>query len=612
MHVLATAGHVDHGKSTLVRALTGIDPDRLAEEKARGLTIDLGFAWTTLPSGRQVSFVDVPGHVRFLKNMRAGVGAVDACLFTVAATEGWKPQSEEHLRILELLSVGGGVVALTKSGLVDPGRLVEVAGDVRRRLGGSALAGAEVVPTDAPTGQGLEVLTGALEALLATTPEAADRGRPRLWIDRCFPAAGAGTVVTGTLSGGRVAVGDELALVPGPAPARRPLILRVRTLQNHRRSRAEVGPGHRVALGVAAAGHERLDRAKVERGQALVRPDQWAPTTVVDASLQVLAAAPAPVARRGAYQAYIGSGEHAVRLRVLGATAVEPGSCGLVRLHLPVPLALQPGDRYVLRDAGRATTVGGGEVLDVAPVLPAARAMPDRSVDRVVAERRWVDADLLARLTGERRPPDLGRWVVDPAALAEDRRRLEEATVAAGAVGLDLAGLSGRERAVVGDLASRGRLTVRDGRAHRPGAPVDLTSHPFLRALEAAPFAPPDVASFGVDRLELRQLLAAGLVVERDGWHFAASALARGTQLVAELLARSPEGVTASAVRERLGTTRKYALPFLSLLDAEGITRRRGDVRVPGPRLPAATEGGGSAGRTGGATGGGTGGGRDE
>jgi selenocysteine-specific elongation factor len=204
-----------------------------------------------------------------------------------------------------------------------------------------------------------------------------------------------------------------------------------------------------------------------------------------------------------------------------------------------------------------------------------------------VAERRWVAADLLERLTGERRPPTLGQWVVDPEALAEDRRRMLEKVAAAGSVGLDVAKLDERERAVVGDLVATGEATLRHGSARCAGTTPTLASHPYLRALEKAPFAPPDAAELGVSRAELRQLLAAGLVVERDGFHFAASALARGVQLVAELLAGSPEGVTVSAVRERLGTTRKYVLPFLSLLDAEGITRRRGDLRVAGPRLPA-------------------------
>src|SRR5215469_2733271 len=197
MHVIATAGHVDHGKSTLVLALTGMDPDRFAEEKARGLTIDLGFAWTTLPSGRGLAFVDVPGHVRFIRNMLAGVGAVDACLFVVAATEGWKPQSEEHLRILSLLGITHGVIALTKVGLVDDEwrELAEL--DVRDHVTGTFLEGAELVAVDAVDGTGVASLQAALGRLVASVPAAADRGWPRLWVDRSFAVRGAGTVVTG-------------------------------------------------------------------------------------------------------------------------------------------------------------------------------------------------------------------------------------------------------------------------------------------------------------------------------------------------------------------------------------------------------------------------------
>ncbi|MDP9071935.1 MAG: GTP-binding protein, partial [Actinomycetota bacterium] len=224
MHVVATAGHVDHGKSTLVLALTGMDPDRFAEEKARGLTIDLGFAWATLPSGRELAFVDVPGHVRFIKNMLAGAGAVDACLFVVAATEGWKPQSEEHLRILELLGVRHGIVALTKVGLVDEEWRELAHLELADHLAGTFLAGADVVDVDAVAGAGLEALRASLDRLLSVTPTATDRGRPRLWVDRSFAAKGSGTVVTGTLAGGSIAVDDELVLVStasGPASGAR-------------------------------------------------------------------------------------------------------------------------------------------------------------------------------------------------------------------------------------------------------------------------------------------------------------------------------------------------------------------------------------------------------
>src|SRR6187397_2333688 len=214
MHVVATAGHVDHGKSTLVLALTGMDPDRFAEEKQRGLTIDLGFAWATLPSGRGVGFVDVPGHVRFIKNMLAGVGAVDACLFVVAATEGWKPQSEEHLRILELLGVAHGLIAVTKVALVDEDMRQLALLDIAERVAGTFLESAAVVEVDAPAGQGVDQLRTALDDLLAVTPTAADRGRPRLWVDRVFAAKGSGTVVTGTLTGGSITTEDELVVLP--------------------------------------------------------------------------------------------------------------------------------------------------------------------------------------------------------------------------------------------------------------------------------------------------------------------------------------------------------------------------------------------------------------
>ena len=575
MHVVATAGHVDHGKSTLVLALTGMDPDRFAEEKARGLTIDLGFAWTTLPSGAGVALVDVPGHVRFIKNMLAGVGAVDACLFVVAATEGWKPQSEEHLRILELLGVTHGLVVLTKVGLVDEDWEAIARLEVAEHLAGTFLAGAEVVAVDAPTGRGLDELRAGLDRLLAATPTAADRGRPRLWVDRAFAARGSGTVVTGTLAGGRLATDDEVVLVPGGP--RHPV--RIRALQSHQRAVPELGPGHRCALNLVGVHH-----GSVSRGQALVRADQWAPTRTFDASLTVLAGLGHDLSRRGSYHAYLGSGEHAVRIRLLDRAALGPGTTGLVRIHLPVPLPLLPGDRYVLRESGRSETVGGGEVLDVDPVLPAARARPDRSVERVVAERGWVEADLLERLTGQRRPPDVGgRWVVDPAALAEARRRLSEAVASASDAGLPVALLSERDRALLDGLEG---VEVRDGVARPAGHRSDeaLVGHPWLDGLEASPFQPPPPD--GVDRAQVRALVRAGLVVECDGVHFAAGAVQEAIARIAGLLRLAPEGVTVGAVRDELGTSRKFLLPLLGYLDANGFTRRRGDLRIAGPRLP--------------------------
>jgi len=572
VHVVATAGHVDHGKSTLVQALTGMDPDRFSEEKARGLTIDLGFAWTTLPSGRELAFVDVPGHVRFIKNMLAGVGAVDACLFVVAATEGWKPQSEEHLRILELLGARHGVVALTKVDLVDEEWRQLAHLELDDHLEGTFLGKAEVVDVAANQGTGVDDLRAALDRLLADTPTASDRRRPRLWVDRSFAAKGSGTVVTGTLAGGPLAVDDELVLLPSGRRAR------VRSLQSHQAALQQASPGRRLAVNLTGVSHDQ-----VARGDALVRPYQWAPTRTLDCSLTVLNALDHDVSRRGAYQAYVGSGEHPVRLRVLGAEALAPGTTGAVRLHLPVPLPLLPGDLFVLRESGRAETVGGGEVLDVAPVLRASRARPSRSVERVVAERGWVEADLLERLTGERREPTVGgRWVVDPGARSVTEEQVRAAVEAAGPLGLDTATLDERQRSVLETLDG---LEVQGGRATVSGQVADpLGDHPYLAALEAQPFSPP--APNGVDRGELRELGRRGLAVERDGVWFAPRALDEAATIVASLLSQSPEGVTVAQVRDALGTTRKYILPVLTHLDATGVTRRRGDLRIGGPRLP--------------------------
>jgi len=572
VHVVATAGHVDHGKSTLVKALTGTDPDRFAEEKARGLTIDLGFATTTLPSGAALSLVDVPGHVRFIKNMLAGVGAVDACLFVVAATEGWKPQSEEHLRILELLGVRHGVVALTKVGPADDD-LVDLAHlEVEERVAGTFLEGAPVVDTDAPTGVGLDNLRAALDDLLAATPTAVDHGRPRLWIDRAFSARGAGTVVTGTLTGGRLHTDDELAVHPAGSP------VRVRSLQNHHAERDELPPGSRCAVNLVGVAHD-----EVVRGHVLVRSDQWHHTTVVDASLRVLDRLDHPVSRRGAHVVYLGSGEHPVRMRILGPDALDPGTEGAVRIHLPEPLPLLPGDRFVLRESGRAETVGGGEVLDVDPTERASRARPDRSVDRVVRERGWVPVDELERLTGERREPDLDRWVVDPVVLHRTLEDLRNALADAGPRGLDLVGLGELARAAVVLLDD---AEVEAGRLVPAGVADPLADHPFVAALTASPFVPP--SPDGVDRGELRELVRRGDVVEVEGIFFASSAVDAAARLAARLLVDHPEGFTVSTFREEAGNTRKHAMPLLARLDATGMTRRRGDLRIAGPRLPEA------------------------
>ena len=569
MRVVATAGHVDHGKSSLVQALTGTNPDRFEEERRRGLTIDLGFAHTLLGNGEGVSFIDVPGHVRFLRNMLAGVGGVDACMFVVAATEGWKPQSEEHLRILELVGLQHGFVALTKADLVDDEwrELQEM--DVRDHLAGTFLAEAPIVAVSATTGEGIDAVRAALATLVATTPAAIDRGRPRLWIDRVFAAKGSGTVITGTLTGGTVRTDDQLHAGGHP--------VRVRSVQSHGDRHDSIGPGNRVALNLVGVDHTDL-----HRGDAVVTPAQWRPTRRFDAGLTVLASLAHVVSRRGAYAAYIGSGEFPVKLRVLGSESIRPGGAGLVRLHLATELPLMPGDRFVLRESGRDETVGGGEVLDVAPVRPASKAQPNRDVDRVIDERGWVTLDDLGALTGERRTATVTHWVVSPSALAATQHALRQRVAAASELGLDIALLDDRERAAIATLDG---VAVEAGRARPVAAKDPLADHPFVAALLAGGTAPPDPA--GVDKAQLRELVRRTLVVERDGLYFHPRAIETAAHAAAGLLRTNPTGFTMSQFREALGNTRKHAVPLATEMDARGITRRRDDVRIAGPKLPA-------------------------
>ena len=568
MRVVATAGHVDHGKSSLVRLLTGTDPDRWEEERRRGMTIDLGFAHTVLPDGEAISIIDVPGHVRFLRNMLAGVGAVDACIFVVAATEGWKPQSEEHLRILSLLGVQHGVVAMTMRDLVDDDTVVLRELEVADHLAGSFLDGAPIVAVSNTTRAGLDDLRGELARLVQLTPAAADSGRPRLWIDRVFSARGSGTVVTGTLTGGPVSVDDHLTAGGHP--------VRIRGIQSHDAPVERIGPGNRVALNLAGVDHEHL-----RRGDAVVRAEQWRPTRRVDSSLHVLASLGHEVTRRGAWTVHIGSGEFPASVRVLGSEAIPPGGTGNVRIHLHAEIPLVLGDRYVLRESGRDETVGGGEVLDVAPVMPASRARPDRSIDRVVAEHGVIDVDDLEALTGERRTATVGRFVVAPGALESIRSRLGRSVADAGPIGLDIATLDEVDRAALATLEG---TVVDNGRARFAVDDDPFAHHPLLAVFEEGGVAPPDPT--GLDRAVVRELVRRNLLVERDGLLFHPSAIDAAALTAARLLVESPGGFTLSRFREALGNTRKHAVPIAAELDARGITRRRDDLRIAGPRLP--------------------------
>lgn len=361
MRLIGTAGHVDHGKSTLTQALTGINPDRLAEEQARAMTIELGFAWLTLPNGETVSFVDVPGHEAFIKNMLAGIGGIDVALLVIAADEGIMPQTREHLAILDLLRISNGVVALTKTDLVtEPGWLELVQNDARAALRDTCLRDAEIIPVSAKTKRGLDELLRALERALARAQAKTDRGQPRLPIDRVFTMSGFGTVVTGALSDGHFAVGAEVEIAP------RGLRARIRGLQAHKQKLELAPSGGRVAINLAG-----VATAEIARGDVVILPDTHKPTTMLDARVQWLASAPRPLAHGQALEMFLYASEVSARVRLLETDALFPGQRGWAQLLLQAPVIAAKGDRFILRYASPSVTVGGGGNRRAAPARAA-------------------------------------------------------------------------------------------------------------------------------------------------------------------------------------------------------------------------------------------------
>lgn len=575
MTVIATAGHVDHGKSSLVRALTGTDPDRWEEEKRRGMTIDLGFAFTVLPSGAVASFIDVPGHIRFLRNMLAGVGAIDACVLVVDAKEGWMPQTEEHFQILKLLGVANGVVALSKIDLID-GELENIRRrEISERTNGSFLANAEIIATSVPTNLGLDKLSSALDQLISqsasplASPLASQPAsqRPRLWIDRAFTTKGAGTVVTGTLIDGCLRVGDELAVV------RNQQKVRVREIQQHEQTVTKLDHSHRCALNLVGISHE-----EISRGDALVNLKQWKPTAMFDASLRVVPSLKHRVTRRGSYSIYIGAGEFSAKIRLIGIRELNADEQGCVRIAIDSSLALMPGDRYILRESGRQETIGGGVVLDIHPILRVSRAKPDRSLDRLIAEHGWITVSDLELLTSQRLPAVVGEWLTTPA-LHEALRKDLAMQLAKNPDGIEVSRLKTYEQAVVATLPE---VVIEMGRARIKGA-NSITDHPYAGLFAHAGVTPPDTKT--LDRNVIRQLVQRGLLVDVDGTVFHISALETARHKVIEILNQNPNGFTVSQFREHLGITRKYAVPLLEALDRRGITRRTDDLRVGGARL---------------------------
>lgn len=634
--VVGTAGHIDHGKSALVRALTGTDPDRLKEEKARGITVDLGFAHF-LAGGVRYAFVDVPGHERFVRNMLAGAGGFDVVLLVVAADESVMPQTREHFEICRLLGIETAVVALSRSDLVDDPDLVELAElEVRDLLAGSPLADAPVVPVSSLTGAGLDRLRAALETAAAAARPRDPDGLFRLPVDRVFSVRGFGAVVTGTLVSGRVAVGSEVEILPGREGAGGERA-RVRGLEVHGAPAETGSAGERVALNLSGVRRER-----VERGSVVGAPGELGAGSMLDCRLEVLPGAGAPVGDEDRVHVHLGAAAALARVRLLGgAAAVEPGGTALAQLRLETPLAALRGDRFIVRRYSPVVTIGGGEVVDAfppkrSPKSPAARdsVAALAGADDREAALRFVDEAGPRGLTGAALSRRLGRPRGEVRRLAASLADAGSVGVAAGRAAGDsllvsaarlralgerlLARLAAfeeanrlrpgmaveelRERAGVpaavadralGDLAAAGRLRRDRDTVSTAGRTVELTDRErevrdgLAAALEEAGLAPPTLAD-AARELEapaplvdaMRRLLAheGRAVVVTGDLAFDAGALRSLCEAVGERRAVNPE-ISVGWFKEEFGLSRKHAIPLLEWLDRERVTARVGDVR---------------------------------
>jgi selenocysteine-specific elongation factor len=613
MHVIATAGHVDHGKSALVRALTGMEPDRWAEERRRGLTIDLGYAWLTLPSGERMAFVDVPGHQRFVPNMLAGVGPVPAVLFVVAADSGWMPQSEEHMAAIEALGISHGLLVVTRADLADPAPALAEAGE---RIGRGSLRGVEAVAVSAITGRGLPALLAALVRLAGRLP-AGDPGAPvRLWVDRVFSIRGSGMVATGTLPAGTVRVRDDLLATPSLRP------VRVRGMQSLKEAAGSVSGVARVALNLRG-----VDAGALARGMALVTPGAWTLTSVADVRLGLPPGVGSSVPPRE-LTLHIGAARTTARIRVLDGA--------IARLTLAEALPLHVGDRLLLRDPGAAAVretpphrpawppLTGATVLDVAPPAFAGRgaaaaagrqlaAWPDLpSADELLRRHRLLRlSGLRAMGVHDHRVPVAGDWLADPGHWASLRERLpavvaEHAAAEPLAAGMPVeaarAALRLPDRRLVEALAAPA-LTfaggvlraapqrVVPGTPGTPGLPEPLLAAVdiLLSDLAAAPFLAPEAArlrELGLGPKAIAAAARAGLLQRISDQ----IVLAPGADVrAAGVLAGLPQPFTASQARQAWQTTRRVAIPLLEYLDRAGVTRRLpDDRRTLGPgRQPA-------------------------
>jgi len=614
MFVLGTAGHIDHGKSVLVHALTGIDPDRLREEKERGMTIDLGFAWLKLPSGREVGIVDVPGHERFIKNMLAGVGGIDLALLVVAANEGVMPQTREHLAILELLRIQKGVVAITKKDLVDDEWLSLVKMEIEELLAPTALSHASIIAVSAVTGEGLPDLTSAIDAVLSTIEPKRDLGRPRLPIDRAFTIAGAGTVVTGTLIDGSLTVGQKVEIIPAGLKSR------LRGLQTHKAPVNVATPGSRVAANLVG-----IATSELQRGDVLTNPGWLIPTTRLTAKLRLLPYLHHPLRHNATLSLHTGATEAIVKVRLLEKEELKPGEDTWVQLKLGKPIAVIDGDHFIIRSP--TETLGGGDIVDShakrlrrfrPAVIQSLRIRAEGTAEEIVTAlletKQSVELPRLLALCsllpsevqsvlevliqqgkvvsiGQGKhtllltKPYWERLTKNAIAIVQDYHRRFPARL--GMPKVELGGqmkLGVYSSIAIQRLGDEGVLIAKGATVCLPSHQIKLTPaqqaniDAFLHSLAQNPYSPPSKLIPEPDLLNLlierRQVVKVSSSVV-----LSASAYDEMVDRVTSLI-RTEGKITLAKVRDLFNTSRKYAQALLEHLDEKRITRRVGDERV--------------------------------
>ena len=558
MTVIATAGHVDHGKSSLVLALTGTDPDRLAEEKRRGMTIDLGFAHT-----ESLSFVDVPGHIDFLNTMVAGVHGVDIALLVIDIGEGWKPQTVEHLDILMLMQVRHIVVALTKADASTHDATTALVARTESEFASRGLTPSNIIITSAHTGLGLEELRDALTALTHDVSAASTTSPARLFVDRVFTIAGSGTVVTGTLSGAALQEGDELIV------ARTQQSTKIRSIQQHGAVSTSALPRTRCALNLA-----HLSTDDIHRGDVLLFNDSCYTTEVFDGSVELafgtgaIGTAVSPVRNGGGYTLHIGTARRAASLRFLGTDHSN------VRIRFAGALPLIPGDRFLLRRTGDDITVAGGSILDVKPIARTSRATPTGTMSSILEHHGWVTVAEATQLVGEPVAPVVDDWVATPDTVRITTEEMLQLLSGNGEV--DTTQLQPWERALIATLPN---VTITQGIA-TVGVSNPLLSHPYVELFLSSGVTTPDTKS--LDRDVIRRLIHAGVLFEHDNIAFHADALQSLRPTLQNLWRQYPDGFSVGHLREELGITRKHAVPLATCLDKVALTKRVGDSRLPG------------------------------